>query len=88
MAVYSAIREHPFTIRNIIEEVNKEKQEVTAVYFDIKKCFDKMVLKEAMKEMWIKGTKTKHWRLIYKMNSNNILTPLTVLGKCKEVEVK
>ena len=47
-----------------------------------------MVLKEAMKEMWIKGTKTKHWRLIYKMNSNNILTPLTVLGKCKEVEVK
>ena len=47
-----------------------------------------MVLKEAMKEMWLRGTKVKHWRLIYKMNSNNILTPITILGKCKEVKVK
>ena len=47
-----------------------------------------MVLKEAMKEMWLKGTTIKHWRLIYKLNSNNILTPITVLGKCKEVKVK
>ena len=40
-----SIREHHFTIRNIIEEANKGKEEITAVYFDIKKCFDKMVLK-------------------------------------------
>ena len=46
-----SIREHHFTIRTIIEEARKGKEEITAVYFDIKKCFDKMVLKEAIKEM-------------------------------------
>merc|ERR1712055_121760 len=69
------------------EVVKQENIEVSAVYFDIKKCFDKMVLKEAMKELWIKGIKGKHWRLIYKLNSNNILTPLTDLGKREPVKV-
>ena len=63
-----SIREHHFTIRNIIEEAKNGKEEITAVYFDIKKCFDKMVLKEAMKEIWMKGTKRKHWRLMYELN--------------------
>ena len=52
------------------------------------KCFDKMLPKEAMKEMWIKGIKRKHWRLIYKMNTNNTLIPLTELGKCQEIKVE
>ena len=47
-----------------------------------------MVLKEAMKEVWIKGVRGKHWRLIYKLNSNNILTPVTALGKCEPISVK
>ena len=80
-------REHHLTIRTIKEIAKEDKENVTAVYFDIKKCFDKMVLKEAMKELWIKGIKGKHWRLIYKLNSNNILTPLTDLGKCEPVKV-
>merc|ERR1712240_88860 len=33
------------------------------------------------------GTR-KHWRLIYKLNSNNILTPITDLGECEPVKVK
>ena len=81
-------REHHFTIRTIIEEAKKENEEITAVYFDIMKCFDKMGLKEAMKEIWMKGIKRKHWRLIYKMNSDNKLIPLTELGRCKEIEVE
>ena len=81
-------REHHFTIRTIIEEAKKENEEITAVYFDIMKCFDKMGLKEAMKEIWMKGIKRKHWRLIYKMNSDNKLIPLTELGMCKEIEVE
>ena len=28
-------REHHFTIRTIMEEANMEKEEITAVYFDI-----------------------------------------------------
>ena len=83
-----SIREHHFTIRNIIEEAKSGKEEITAVYFDIKKCFDKMVLKEAMKEMWMKGTKIKHWRLMYELNSDNTLIPVTDLGECKKIEVK
>ena len=81
-------REHHFTIRTIIEEANMENEEITAVYFDIMKCFDKMELKEAMKEVWMKGIKRKHWRLIYMMNKDNKLIPLTELGKCKEIEVE
>ena len=81
-------REHHLTIRAIKEMAKQENEEVTAVYFDIKKCFDKMVLKEAMKELWLKGVQGKHWRLIYKMNSNNILTPITDLGECKPVKVQ
>ena len=83
-----SVREHHFTIRTIIEEAKLEKEEITAVYFDIMKCFDKMGLKEAMKELWIQGIKRKHWRLIYKMNENNTLIPTTELGKYKEVEVE
>ena len=47
-----------------------------------------MVLKEAMKELWLKGIEDKHWRLIYKLNSNNILTPITDLGLCEPVKVQ
>ena len=83
-----SIREHHLTIRTIKEIAKKENIEITAVYFDIKKCFDKMVLKEAMKELWLKGIKGKHWRLIYKLNSNNILTPITDLGECEPVKVE
>ena len=82
-----SIREHHLTIRTIKELAKQENVEITAVYFDIKKCFDKMVLKEAMKELWLKGIKGKHWRLIYKLNSNNILTPITDLGECEPVMV-
>ena len=32
--------------------------------------------------------KGKHWRLIYKLNSNNILTPITDLGLCEPVKVQ
>ena len=71
-----------------MEEAKHENEEITMVYFDIMKCFDKMGLKEAMKELWMKGIKRKHWRLIYKMNENNTMIPLTELGKCKEVEVE
>ena len=83
-----SVREHHFTIRTIMEEAKIENEEITAVYFDIMKCFDKMGLKEAMKELWIKGVKRKHWRLIYKMNANNTLIPITELGQCKEIEVE
>ena len=83
-----SIREHHLTIRTIKEIAKQEKEEVTAVYFDIKKCFDKMVLKEAMKELWLKGIQGKHWRLIYKLNMNNILTPISDLGECEPVIVK
>ena len=83
-----SVREHHFTIRTIMEEAKLENEEITAVYFDIMKCFDKMGLKEAMKELWMKGIKRKHWRLIYKMNANNTLIPTTELGKCKEIEVE
>ena len=81
-------REHHLTIRAIKEIAKQENEEVTAVYFDIKKCFDKMVLKEAMKELWLKGVQGKHWRLIYKLNSNNILTPITELGECEPIKVQ
>ena len=47
-----------------------------------------MVLNEAMKELWRKDMQGKHWRLIYKLNSNNILTPITELGECEPVKVK
>ena len=47
-----------------------------------------MVLKEAMKELWLKGIQGKHWRLIYKLNSNNILTPITELGECEPIKVQ
>ena len=83
-----SIREHHLTIRTIKEIAKREKEEITAVYFDIKKCFDKMVLKEAMKELWLKGIQGKHWRLIYKLNSNNILTPITDIGECEPVMVQ
>ena len=83
-----SIREHHLTIRTIKEIAKQEKEEITAVYFDIKKCFDKMVLKEAMKELWLKGIQGKHWRLISKLNSDNILTPITDIGECEPVKVK
>ena len=81
-------REHHLTIRTLKEIAKQENEEITAVYFDIRKCFDKMVLKEAMKELWLKGIQGKHWRLIYKLNSDNILTPITDLGECEPVIVK
>ena len=46
-----------------------------------------MVLKEAMKEIWMKGIRGKHWRLIYKLNMNNTLIPITELGRCEPVKV-
>merc|ERR1712179_424232 len=42
-----SVWEHHFTIRTIMEEAKIENEEITAVYFDIMKCFDKMGLKKA-----------------------------------------
>ena len=47
-----------------------------------------MELKEAMTDVWMKGIKRKHCRLIYMMNKDIRLIPLTELGKCKEIEVE
>ena len=83
-----SVREHHFVIRNVIEEAKVKKEEITAVYFDISKCFDKMVLKEVMKELWLKGIRGKNWRIIYNINSENVLIPKTEIGECMEIKVK
>ena len=83
-----SVREHHFVIRSVIEEAKSEKKNITAIYIDIKNCFDKMILKEAMKELWIKGIRGKNWRMIYEMNRKNVLIPVTEIGECEAVQVE
>ena len=78
-----SIREHFLTIRTIKELAKKENVDVSAVYFDIKKCFDKMVLKEAMKELWLKGHTRKALETDMSVISALTIDSLTrILDKC------
>ena len=60
--------EQVFILRSILEKSNYFKQTIYIQFIDLKKAFDKMVVKNIMQNLWESGLRGKIWRIIYKIN--------------------
>ena len=60
--------EQVFILRSIIEKSNYFNQSIYIQFIDLKKAFDKMVVKNIMQNIWESGLRGKIWRIIYKIN--------------------
>ena len=58
-----------------------------AEYFDLKKCFDKMVLINIMAGLWDSGIKGRIYRNIYKVNQKAVIRIKTAVGNTEEIEI-
>ena len=68
-----SIREQVFIVRSIIDRYEYYKQEIYLQFIDLKKAFDKMVVKNVMQNLWECEIRGKIWRMIYNINRKAVI---------------
>ena len=68
-----SIGEQVFILRSILEKYNYYNQTIYLQFIDLKKAFDKMVVKNILQNLWESGIKGKIWRFIKKINEKAII---------------
>ena len=71
----------------VIEEFRDEKKDLYVLFADLEKCFDKLWLKDCLKELVEAGMPVAEAVYIYKMNSKVKVTVETPVGKTGEFEL-
>lgn len=82
-----SITEQTFILRSIIENQKYNRRKLYAQFFDLKKCFDKMVLKNIMSGLWKVGIRGRLWRNLYKINEKAKIRIKTAHGHTEEIEI-
>ena len=77
-------RDQLFILRSIIELKMYKKEKLFLQFMDLTKAFDKMVLKNIMRNLWNANVKGKIWRIILKMNEYAQVTINTPFGITQE----
>ena len=83
-----SIQEQLFILRSIMEYENYKNQNIYVQFMDLRKAFDKMVLKNIMNNLWEIGIRGRIWRNIYNINKSAILTINTPFGSTNAIEVE
>ena len=65
--------EQVFILRSIIDKCNYFNQPIFLQFIDLKKAFDKMVIKNILQNLWEIGIRGKIWRMIHKINEKAII---------------
>ena len=78
------IRDQLFILRSIIELKIYKKEKIFLQFMDLSKAFDKMVLKNILRNLWNSNIKGKIWRIIFKINQYASLTINTPFGMTSE----
>ena len=69
-----------FILRSILNLYNYFNQPLLIEFIDLKKAFDKMVLKNIMQNLWESGLRGKIWRVIYNINEKALIKIKTNSG--------
>ena len=68
-----SIGEQVYILRSILEKYNYYNQPIYLQFIDLKKAFDKMVVKNILQNLWESGIRGKIWRFIKKINDKAII---------------
>ena len=68
-----SIGEQVFILRSILEKYNYYNQPIYLQFIDLKKAFDKMVVKNILQNLWESGIRGKIWRFIKIINEKAII---------------
>ena len=76
-------------IINAIIEKQRQSHKNTYVFFaDAEKCFDKLWLKDCLKDMEEIGYSINDIKILYKMNKNAEVTVDTTVGQTESIRIK
>ena len=70
-----------FILRTVINHQRYTKSNITMQFMDLKKAFDKMVLKNVLNDLWKANIKGKIWRNVYKINQATRIKIKTPYGE-------
>ena len=76
-----------FVLRSIIEKYKYFGEELLVEFLDLRKAFDKMILRNIMQNLWNIGIRGKIWRNIYNINKNATIKIKTAIGQTNEFTV-
>ena len=79
-----SIKDQVFIVRSIISKHKYFKQNLIMEFIDLRKAFDKMVLKNVMQNLWEIGVKGRIWRIIYCINKKATIKIKSSLGTTDE----
>ena len=82
-----SINDQIFILRSIIENNIYYNRQLYLQFIDLKKAFDKMVLKNIMQDLWEKQIRGRIWRNIYKINKNAIIEIKTAFGNTNPMKI-
>ena len=82
-----SIAEPVFILRSTIQKYNYYNQPLILEFLDLRKAFDKMILKNVMQNLWDIGLKGRIWRNIYNINKEATIRIKTALGNTEDFEV-
>ena len=68
-----SIGEQVFILRSILEKSSYYNQTIYLQFIDLKKAFDKMVVKNILQNLWEAGIRGKIWRFVKKINEKAII---------------
>ena len=80
--------DHVMTMMAIIDKNLYLKRPTFLVFADAEKCFDKLWLKDGIKDLWKAGTRTDDAYMIYKMNEKANAQIDTPIGKTDPIELQ
>ena len=79
-----SIKDQVFIVRSIISIHKYFNQNLIMEFIDLRKAFDKMVLKNVMQNLWEIGVKGRIWRMIYCINKKATIKIKSSLGTTDE----
>ena len=77
-----------FVLRSIIEHMNYMGRTFFIEFCDLKKAYDKMILKNVMNDLWNADIRGKIWRNIFKINENTDIIIKTPYGNTTGTKVQ
>ena len=79
--------EQTFILRSISEYQKYYKKLLYMQFYDLKKAFDKMILKYIMQGLWEIGIRGRMWRNTFIINMKAIIRIKTAIGNTREVSI-
>ena len=74
-------------LRSIIEKYKYFNEELIIEFLDLRKAFDKMILRNVMQNLWNIGVRGKIWRNIYNINKKATIQIKTTIGQTNEFTI-